>query len=249
MKRTLKLVIGLAGMTFFCSWCTGQQSGFADYSSLSTGANIQPVPSGSAALVSSPQNGATRDTGSFWPRAYAYGGLGLSHGAGYSPAAGIFGSGVDIDNSHFLFLAEGSIQNAHKLDSGTGAEYALQARSFARAADGWYFGGGAQWSKLSTSEYAKQAWRPTFGGGKDIMRENFSMRAQAVYILPGTDHLNAVQGPEIGLWLPSPASKSHFFYRQTVGVYEFHQTSVPGNSGTNVRMASTFVSLTAMYRF
>jgi len=249
MKSTFKLVIGLAGMTFISPWCIGQQSGFVDYSSPSTAGTSQVVPSGSAALVNSTQNGPTRETGSFWPRPYAYGGLELTHGAGYSPAAGIFGSGVDIDNSHFLFLAEGSIQNARKLDSGTGTEYALQARSFARAADGWYFGGGAQWSKLSTVEYAKQAWRPTFGGGKDIMRENFSMRAQAVYVLPGTDHLNAVQGPEISLWLPSPASKSHFFYRQTVGIYEFHQTSVPGNPGTNVRMASTFVNLTAMYRF
>jgi len=248
MNSTFKLVIGLIATTFISSWCIGQQSGFADYSSPSSVASSQ-TPSGSAALVSSNQNGPARDSGSFWPRPYAYGGLELTHGAGYSPAAGIFGSGFDVDNSHFLFLGEGSIQNAHKLDSGTGTEYALQARSFARVPDGWYFGGGAQWSKLSTSEYAKQAWRPTFGGGKDIRRENFSMRAQAVYILPGTDRLNAVQGPEISLWLPSPASKSHFFYRQTVGVYEFHQTSVPGNPGTNVRMASAFVSLTAMYRF
>jgi hypothetical protein len=248
MNSTFKLAIGLMAMTFISSWCMGQQSGFADYRSSSSVASSQ-TPSQSAALVNSTQDGSARDSGSFCPRPYAYGGLELTHGAGYSPAAGIFGSGVDIDNSHFLFLGEGSIQNAHKLDSGTGTEYALQARSFARVPDGWYFGGGAQWSKLSTSEYAKQAWRPTFGGGKDIMRENFSMRAQAVYILPGTDHLNAVQGPEISLWLPSPASKSHFFYRQTVGIYEFHQTSVPGNPGTNVRMASTFVSLTAMYRF
>jgi hypothetical protein len=249
MKTTYRLLISLATMTCISPLCVGQQGGFVDYSTPNTVASSQAVPSASASLVNSTQNRPSRDIGSFWPRPYAYGGLGLSHGAGYSPAAGILGSGLDIDNSHFLFLAEGSIQNDHKLDSGTGTEYALQARSFARAADGWYFGGGAQWSKLSTSEYAKQAWRPTFGGGKDIMRENFSMRAQAVYILPGTDHLNAVQGPEVSLWLPSPASKSHFFYRQTVGIYEFHQTSVPGNPGTNVRMASTFVNLTAMYRF
>ncbi len=184
-----------------------------------------------------------------WPRPYVYGGLALSQGASYSPAAGIIGAGFNAESQRFIALAEGSIENAHKQDSGSGTETGLKGRAFIRAGNGWYLGGGAQWSKLSTNPYSKQAWRPTFGGGKDIFREDFSMRTQALYVLPGTDHWNAVQGPEIALWLPSPASGSHFFYRQTVGIYEFHQTAVPGKSGTNDRYAAMFVQCSAMYRF
>jgi hypothetical protein len=229
------------------TWCHAQQLAFANYTASPQPANSSTAPT---AFLSTPSQGnSSQESGSFWPRPYAYGGLALSRGAGYDPAAGILGSGLDIDARNFLFLGEGSLQNAHKIDSGTGSEYDLKARSFVRAGSGWFCGGGVQWSRLSTSEYAKQAWRPTFGGGKDLNLQNLSVRAQALYIMPGTDHLNALQGPEISLWLPSPASRTHFFYRQTVGIYEFHQTSVPGNPGTNLRSASAFVNLTAMYRF
>jgi len=244
--RTLGCLVGgvlLAGS------CVAQETSFVDYVPLASSNSSTTSMAAPAMLVSANPVNSRANSDSFWPRPYTYAGLALSSGAGYSPAAGVVGSGLNIDTRHFLFLAEGSLQNARKLDSGTGMEYDLKARSFARAENGWFFGGGAQWSKLSTAAYAKQAWRPTFGGGKDVTRESFSFRAQALYVLPGTDHLNAVQGPEISLWLPSPAAKAHFFYRQTIGIYEFHQTSVPGNSGTNIRNESTFVSLTAMYRF
>jgi hypothetical protein len=180
---------------------------------------------------------------------YLYGGLVFSDGASYSPASATVGGGLDIESGHFIGLAEGSFQNAQKNDSGTGTETDLKGRAFFRTSRGWFFGGGAQWSKLGTIAYTKEAGRPALGGGKDLFRENFSMRAQVLYVLPGTDHLNAVQGPEISLWMPSPASRSHFFYRQTVGIYEFHQTSVPGNPGTNDWNAATFMQFTAMCRF
>ncbi len=187
-------------------------------------------------------------SGSWWPRPYVYGGLAANQG-GYSSTAGTVGGGFNVEKLHFIGLAEGWFENAAKLDSGTGIEFGTRARGFYRTRQGWYFGGGAQWSALSTSEYSKQAWRPTFGGGKDFGRENFSMRTQVLYVLPGSDHLNALQGPEISLWLPSPVSRSHFFYRQTIGLYEFHQTSVPGNPGTSARFTSSFMEFTAMYKF
>lgn len=184
------------------------------------------------------------------PRPYAYGGLDLSKGSEWVLASSSrsWGWSGHRDES-LLALTEFSADNDHKQDSGTGHDLYFQARVFYRISPGWYLGGGTQWNKLTTDRYSKEAWRPTFGGGKDVLRENFSMRAQVMYILPGTDRLNAVQGPEISLWLPSPVTRSHFFYRQTIGIYEFHQTSVPGNSGTNVRGASTFLNCTVMYRF
>jgi len=204
-------------------------------------------PATASLLVSSGQGHSAES--SFWPLPYIYGGLALSRGASYSPAAGTVGGGLNIDSTHLIVLIETSAQNAHKQDSGTGSELDLKGRAFLRTGVGWYFGGGAQWSKLSTALYDKQAWRPAFGGGKDLFYENFSMRAQILYVLPGSDHLNAVQGPEISLWMPSPASRSHLFYRQTLGIYEFHQTSVPGNPGLNQRYVASFLQFTAMYRF
>ena len=211
--------------------------------------NDSPQMSAPTANLSVTSSTARSAAYSNWPLPYMYGGLALSRGAGYSPAAGIVGGGLNIESSRLIVLAESSAENAHKRDSGTGIELDVKGRAFVRAAEGWYFGGGAQWSKLSTVLYDKQAWRPTFGGGKDLLRENFSLRAQILYVLPGSDHLNAVQGPEISLWMPSPASRSHVFYRQRIGIYGFHQTSVPGNSGVNERYLASFVEFTAICRF
>jgi hypothetical protein len=211
-------------------------------------ADSEAAPTASANLLVSPRQNRPVDD-SLWPHPYVYGGLALSNGASYFPAAGIVGGGLNINSPHFIALAEGSFQNARKQDSGTGNELDLKARAFLRTAPGWYVGGGAQWSKLSTVLYDKQAWRPVFGGGKDLFRDNFSLRGQILYVLPGTDYQNALQGPEISLWIPSPASGSHFFYRQTLGIYEFHQTSAPGNPGIDERYAAAFLQLSAMYRF
>jgi hypothetical protein len=182
------------------------------------------------------------------PHPYAYGGLSLN-GGGYSPAAEIIGVGLEIDAKHSSATAEIWAGNAHKEDSGTGREFGGKVRAFYRTERGWYFGAGAQWSKLVTALYSKQGWRPTFGGGTDIIREDFSARAQIMYILPGTDRLNAIQGPEINIWIPSPATKAHLMYRQSLGIYEFHQTSVPGNTGMQDRSSASFLEFTLLYRF
>jgi len=218
----------------------------APVGAISKDSRQMPEPAANLAVSSAPGRAAED---SYRPLPYVYGGLALSRGAGYAPAAGTLGGGLNIDSSHFIVLAETSVQNAHKQDSGTGTELDIIGRTFLRAAQNWYFGAGAQCSKLSTALYNKQAWRPAFGGGKDLFRENFSMRAQVLYVLPGGDHLNAVQGPEISLWMPSPASRSHLFYRQTLGIYEFHQTSLPRNSGVNPRYLANFLEFTTMYRF
>jgi hypothetical protein len=210
-----------------------------------------PSYSPNLAAVSSVQPAPTPPSGSglHWPRPYVYAGLFPSEGAGYSPAAGGVGTGLDWELPHLILLSEISAEDDHKLDSGTGTESHFLTRGFFRTERGWYFGGGVQWSNLGTIIYSKHAWRPSFGAGKDFSSPSFSARAQALYILPGTDHLNALQGPELSLWLPSPASQHHWFYRQIIGIYEFHQTSVPGNPGLNDRSVATFLEFTAMYRF
>ena len=183
------------------------------------------------------------------PRPYTFGGLSLNNGGGYGPAAGTLGAGLNIDTTKVTAIVEVSADNAHKQDSGTGHDLFMKARAFYYGRKGWYFGAGVQQNRLVTVDYSKQAWRPTFGGGKDFVRETFSFRAQALYILPGTDHLNASQGPELTMWLPSPATKAHWLYREVIGIYEFHQTAVPGDPGTENRYVTCFADFTIQYRF
>jgi hypothetical protein len=217
----------------------GTSSGSPVFSLVSPSAPVQPLGA---------ESSLNRPWYSVWPHPFAYGGLALSRG-GYQPTGGVVGTGLDLENTKFLFLAEASADDLHKRDSGTGNDLALKSRIFFTAPRGFFFGGGAQWSKLTTILYSKQAWRPTFGGGKDFIREDFSMRAQVVYVLPGTDRLNASQGPEMSLWLPSPSHGRHWFYRQTLGLYEAHQTAVPSNPGTSDRFLTSFLDMTVMYRF
>jgi hypothetical protein len=206
---------------------------------------VAPIPAQHLTLENRPR---TLPRYSARPRPFVYGGLALSRG-GYDPAGGIVGTGLGLESAKVLFWAEASADNLRKQDSGTGRGLALKSRIFFTTSRGFFFGGGAQWSKLTTVLYSKQAWRPTFGGGKDFIREDFSMRAQVIYVLPGTDRLNASQGPEISLWLPSPAQGRHWFYRQTLGLYETHQTAVPGDRGTNERFLTSFLNMTLLYRF
>jgi hypothetical protein len=91
--------------------------------------------------------------------------------------------------------------------------------------------------------------RPTVGAEKDFFRDQFSARTQIVYILPDRGRLNAFQGPEISVWFPSPATHFHFFYRETITIYEFHQASVSGGSGTQDKSTTAAVQFTLMYRF
>jgi hypothetical protein len=165
---------------------------------------------------------------SWTPHPIVFGGPSLV-GSGYQSFALNAGGGFLINADRLVGDVEGSYENARKTDDNTidnisGHERFLQGRFFYHYSQGLYFGGGAQWSETSTTNYDKSAWRPTFGAGGDHFGNGYSMRWQAVYVMPGTDHYNAVQGPELQFWLPSPSSRSHFFYRQTIGIYEYHAT-------------------------
>jgi hypothetical protein len=150
-------------------------------------------------------------------------------GNGYQLFAANLGGGFLLKSSQLVGEFNAFYMNAKKTNDGTfdnhsGHERFLQGRVFFPWHKGWYFGGGAQWSETATTNYTKKGWRPTFGAGQDYFTDGFNTRWQVLYITKGTDRGNALQGPEIEFWLPSPASKTHFFYRQTLGIYEFHTT-------------------------
>jgi hypothetical protein len=172
---------------------------------------------------------------------------------GYQPFSGVAGAGLDLERPYLVTSFEASADNAHKVDSGTGHSAHLMGRAFYRLHSGLenavYLGAGAQWSKLSTDQYSKQGWRPTYGGGVDINRNQYSFRTQVMYVTTGTDHLNGVHGPEITLWIPSPSEHAHWFARIRIEQYWFHQTSTPYNSGTSIRGSTGWASVAVMYRF
>lgn len=196
---------------------------------------------------------------SWIPRPIIYAGPALQ-GGGYQMVAGDVGGGLLMRSGALLADVEGYYSNAKKVNDGTinnykGHERFLQGRLFVPWRHGTYFGGGAQWSETSTTNYEKKGWRPTFGGGMDRISEKISWRFQALYVTKGTDRLNGVQGPEFQVWLPSPASAAHFFFRETVGVYEYHTTVTDPTdraltaSQTGQRSAAGFTDFALVWRF
>jgi hypothetical protein len=71
----------------------------------------------------------------------------------------------------------------------------------------------------------------------------------------GERHLNAPQGPEFSLWMPSPLTSHHFFTRETVGINMSHSTVTDPSDATLTaeqignRSVSGFVSMNLLYRF
>ncbi|MGA9798971.1 MAG: hypothetical protein WBQ68_08160 [Terriglobales bacterium] len=215
-----------------------------------------------------------------WPRPFIYGGLGLN-GGGYSPASGNVGAGLRIDQNHLIWEASASYDNAHKSDDNTtdnlkGHDRGIESSAYYRFTDGWFLGAGAGWSQLSTTNYSKQAFHPSIGGGKDYFHKEcaaedcvaqWSMRLQVDYKLPGAEHVDAKgcsvpdgqctndeQGPMFSFYLPSPAASGHLFWRETVGVYTLHQTITSTDPALTAvqksqRSIAPFLEFTMMYRF
>jgi len=215
-----------------------------------------------------------------WPRPFIYGGLGLN-GGGYAPLAGKVGAGLRIDQNHLIWSASAAYDNSRKSNDNTtnntsGHERALDSSIYYRFNNGWFAGGGASWSELSTTNYTKQDFHPSVGGGKDYFHQQcaaedcvtrWSMRLQVDYKLKGAEHVDArgcsvpngqctndLQGPMVSFFMPSPALAGHWYWRETVGVYTFHETVTSTDPALTAlqrshRSVTSFLEFTMMYRF
>jgi len=201
----------------------------------------------------------TRASKSWIPHPFIYSGPSLL-GNGYQTFAGNLEGGFLLNANKLMGDVEGHYMNAKKTNDATvnnrkGHERYLQGRLFYPLRKNLYLGGGAQWSETSTTNYTKRAWRPTFGGGGDYFAPDWSCRWQLLYITKGSGRSNGVQGPEFQFWLPSPASKKHFFYRQTLGVYLFHMTVTDPRDAnltawqTSQKSHAAFLDFTFGWRF
>lgn len=202
------------------------------------------------------------------PRPFAYGGLDLGDGPAYTVGAGL------MENSkHFLFTGSASYDNDGKSNDNVnitrnGHNRRFNGSAYYSTSNGWFFGGGARWSKEYTAAYTKEQWHPTVGFGTDYIDPFFSARMQMDYVLPfGAEHVSAsgctvpkgqctnnLQGPTFTVYMPSPRTKGHIFAQFILGTWWGNQTVTSTDpvltaiQKGNVVVVSEF-QITMLYRF
>lgn len=171
------------------------------------------------------------------PRPFFYGGLSLQ-GNGSAVLNYVVGVGIQENTPHFLFDGYAEYSNTRKINDNTVQNYSgrtrmLYAAPRFRLKSGWFVGGGARWSQLSTTNYVKQGLRPFVGGGKDWRLSRVSVD----YLWTASEHVNrqgclvpngqctnAVKGLDFKWFLPSPMSRSHVLFRMSLNTFWFHTT-------------------------
>jgi hypothetical protein len=194
-----------------------------------------------------------------YPRVFLVSTLNLN-GGGFSVLSQSGNGGISLERP--LYMLEGSFgyDNARKVNDNTTANIKGHSRTFGGSAmyrmrNGWFFGGGAAWGELSTTNYTKQHWAPSFGGGKDVLMQNFSFRLKCMYTLPGSDRINGTQGPTVTFITPSPATRHHVFFYEALSLSLFHDTVTdPSNRQlTEIqrsnRSLASYLRLWVMVRF
>lgn len=188
------------------------------------------------------------------PRPYVREDVSLN-GGGYSNASFITSGGLRIDAPHLVSDVEVGYDTARKTDDNvpgntTGHVLNAHARAFYRL-NGWYFGGGEQWTETKTLKYIKRGTRPTFGGGKDFTR----FRLQSLYLTRGSDVINGAQGVETLFVYPSPSHRGHFFFQGGVSIYRFHDTTFANGTPEQIKIwtgthhFAAYVRYGLVYRF
>ena len=156
-------------------------------------------------------------------------------GAGYSAFAWRVEGGLTGESNHFVMNGDAAYDNGRQVNDGDqpnpkGHDRYLNAGLYGRFGKKLFTGNcfvglGWRWNQLSTTNYVKTANRPQIGGGCDVTSgRDFSMRIVSNWVLAGDDWQNGVHGPEFTFSFPSPRERRHWFWRETLGVYRFHET-------------------------
>jgi hypothetical protein len=171
------------------------------------------------------------------PRPYVFSGISLQ-GNGSAVLNYAVAAGLQENTRHFIFDGYGEYTNTRKTDDNTignrnGRTRLLYAAPRYRLPSNWFFGVGARWNELSTTNYVKQAFRGFAGGGKDWN----SARISIDYLRTISEHVNSqgctvphgqctngVQGIDFEWFMPSPSSRSHVLFRMDFTSFWFHTT-------------------------
>lgn len=175
--------------------------------------------------------------------------------AGYASAAFNFGGGIMMDTRYFVLDSYAGYDTGHKDNDGTtynqdnnkGHDRYLRGLASYKHGNA-YFGVGARWSELSTSNYIKGgtiftagAWHPVIGAGYDFLANDkfypLFMRGQVTYFFKESKESikypngttcdgcgNGSNGIDLSLWFPSPARKHRLFLRMNFTIFGYHDT-------------------------
>lgn len=162
------------------------------------------------------------------PHPYVFGGANLVGGGSYQPFSYVVGGGLQNEYHYGFWAVEGLFSGNKKTINNVGQRSGYTERTHIWGGyryNDWMLGAGVSYSLLHTNLYSKDAWHPRAGFGHDGNFRTTDYRLYAEYVFPGTDTLNGVQGGELSFWLPSIRNYNrHWFWRERVGGYFFHQT-------------------------
>lgn len=192
------------------------------------------IPITKAIAVSTPQVNSPSSEKNAWfefdkrPRLKIFPQLNLN-GAGFAVFSQSIAAGIDFESKHLLLDGVASYNNAHKANDGTGDNpkghvRALDASAYYRLPNYWFFGTLAGWGQLSTTNYKKDSFGMSFGGGADFIPGGASFRLSAAYAPSVFDHVNGSQGISFQFIEPSPLRQKHVMFVVDTGVQFFHAT-------------------------
>lgn len=176
------------------------------------------------------------------PRPYVSAGFTLMP-PGYAAVAAQGGAGIQWNRPYLVFDSYAGYDNGRKANdntSGNNKGHDRYLRGFLAYKHGKnYFGGGARWSELSTTNYSDFSWHPEAGVGRDW---DF-MRLQVAYLFPPSKPItrypsgqtcygcgSGSHGADISVWFPSPVNTHHLFARMETVLFRYHETATdPSN--------------------
>lgn len=159
--------------------------------------------------------------------------------AGYASTAVGFGGGLEFNRPYIVVDSYAGYDTGKKADDGTPGNikgHDRYLRGFAGYKHGQnYFGVGARWSELSTTNYAKGgSLHPEIGVGRDwsdVARTQIAYMARPYHEVTSYPDGRVChgcgsgsQGADISVWLPSPAAPGHFFARINLMLFQFHDS-------------------------
>jgi hypothetical protein len=200
------------------------------------------VPTANAIAVSTPQVNSSLSEKNDWfefdkrPRLKIFPQLNLN-GEGFAVFSESIAAGVDFESKHLLLDGVASYNNAHKANDGTGDNpkghiRALDASAYYRLPNYWFVGTLAGWGQLSTSNYKKDSFGMSFGGGTDFVADGACFRLSAAYAPSLFDHVNGSQGISVEFIEPSPLRQRHVMFVVDTDVQFFHATITDPNNAT-----------------